>query len=102
MHDAHRVLDLLERGLDVGLGARTWSLGREEVRLALVALRLMLVRASAAQDDGQTPGRDTQQRMQANLRATASRARADVENPALADPEVGQPAELGQLPPPAR
>ena len=67
MHDVHRALALLGEGVEVGLSARTWSLSPEEVRAALVevhrlenqltALRLMLVRASVLQDNGDSAAR---------------------------------------------
>jgi hypothetical protein len=114
VHDVHRAVALLAEGVQVGLAARTWSLSAGEVRDALAdvhrlgnrleALRLMLIRASVGQDNSDSPGRETQHggttrlrgRLQSTCRQGAGRARGDVENAALVDPETGTLAELGQ------
>ena len=106
VHDVHRAVALLTEGVEAGLAARTWSLSPAEVRAALAdvcrlenqltALRYSLIRASVLQDNSDTPGRETQQWLQATCRQSAGRARGDVENAALVDPETGTLAELGQ------
>jgi hypothetical protein len=105
VHDVDRGLALLREGIEALAGARTWSRSPEEVRAALAeatrlghaleAVRLDLVRASVAADDGAEPGRETRQWMQAELRVSAGRARGDVENAALLDPDTGTLRQMG-------
>jgi Domain of unknown function (DUF222) len=105
VHDVPAGIAAAAEGVERALGARTWSLSPGEVRACLAevaalaytveALKLSLVRASVARDDGEAPGRETAQWLQAHLRVSAGRARADVENAALTDPEDGVLRELG-------
>ncbi|MFZ5871879.1 MAG: DUF222 domain-containing protein, partial [Actinomycetota bacterium] len=97
---------LLREGTELLTGARLWSRSQDEVRAALAEVtrlghaleagRLALVRASVARDDGSRVGSCTQAWMQETLRITGGRARADIDNATLVDPDDGDLRELGR------
>ncbi|MFZ5872603.1 MAG: DUF222 domain-containing protein, partial [Actinomycetota bacterium] len=106
VHGLDRALALLREGTELLTGARTWSHTQDEIRSALAEVtrvghaleagRLALVRASVARDDGTQLGASTQAWMQETLRVTGGRARADIENAELVDPDDGDLRELGR------
>lgn len=106
VHEVERGLALIAEGVAAVLSTRPWSLSQVEVRDALGAaeelarsldaVRLHLVRACVARDDGSVPGRETRQWLQSQLRMTAGQARSLVEGARLADPDDGMLRGLGR------